>query len=597
MIGKKSNFVSTFFYCIKLSFQASKFYAIFRILYSAAWALITLAVTYVGKMIIDELVGMNKDSDMRRLIFLLAVVSILTIAMDAAGKINDYIVSMHNELLTTTVNMKLMNISSTADMEFFDSPEYYDAFEMVKNDTYAVLGVVWSVMLFISYAISLGSALLVVSGVNISFGIIVIAATVPTGIISKKYAKELYFWDIEHIDEQRKLNYINDVVSDKSYASDIRLYNLGSRLVKYYHEIWSGYFQKRRAINKKRVTWNVLIASIPWISVFFMLLWIAYRIKNGNATVGDYSLYSGMLQTLSTSTFLLIDCGIEIYENKLKMDNIRNFNKYESKIADTGKEKISSQLTLEFKNVTFRYPGTENNVLENVSFKIHNGERVGIVGLNGSGKSTLIKLILRFYDPTSGEILINDKNIKEYPLQELRNHFSTFFQQYVIFAFSMKNNITMFQPEVREENILKALEYSDADDVLELVGNDMDTYLTKGFEENGVELSGGQKQKMALARAFYRNAGCVILDEPSAALDPEAEYKIFERMKELCKGKTAIFVSHRLSNIVFADKVILMEKGKVIEKGTHKELINLNGRYAELFDYQARQYNELSGEK
>jgi len=594
--GKKGNFISTFFYCVKLSYQASKFYTIFRFAFNVLYSLGTILLAYIGKLILDNLGGIGQNSGIEKLILQLVCFFSFSIIMQVGQKMDEYVCSMHNDLLRNTVTMKIMEISSSADMEFFDSPDFYDAFEMVKNDIYSVLGVVWSMMQFVSYFISLCSAFIVIAKINVWFGIIIIVATIPTAFIGKKYAKELYFWEINHIDEERKLNYISNVVSDKMYVSDIRLYNLGGHLVNYYHSIWSDYFHKRRNMNRAKVIWNSIISSLPFIAMFFMFLWIGKNIFHGKGTIGDYSLYTGLLQTLSSSTLIFIDSVVNIYENRLKMDNIKNFSKYESKIADTGKEILDDTISIEFRDVSFQYPGTDEYVLEHVSFKIENGEHVGIVGLNGSGKSTLIKLILRFYDATSGEIFINQKSIKEYPIQEIRKHFSTFFQQYVIFAFSMKENIAMFQENVKEEEIKKALEYSDALDVFESLNYDLNTHLTKGFVENGVELSGGQRQKIALARSFYRNGSCVILDEPSAALDPEAEYKIFERMEELCTNKTAIFISHRLSNIVFADKVILMEHGKVLEQGTHKQLIDLDGRYAQLFNYQLSQYSKLEEE-
>lgn len=591
---KKVNLLSTFCYCMKLSYQTSRFYTIFRLVYGILFAILNVTIAYIGKIIIDKLVEMQSGISHGSLILLLLYFTGLSMLIVMSGKVNEYVVSMHNDILKNTITMKLMDISSEADMEFFDSAQFYDAFEALKQDTYEVISIVWYVMELISCSISVCSALFVLAKSNILFGVLIIAATVPTAVVSRKYAKELYYWSLEHMDEVRKMGYIDYLVSDKAYAADIRLYNIGNYLKEYYKKIWTSYLFSRKKVNKRRAVLNALLSSMPWICIFFILTYITNKIINGNGTIGDYSLYIGMLTTLSRNTLVFLQCATEIYENKLKVENIKNFNKYESKIKDEGTQHIGDELSLEFRNVSFRYPGCEEYVLKNINFQINHGEHIGIVGLNGSGKSTLIKLILRFYDVTSGEILVNGKNIKEYPINVLRSIFSTFFQQFVIFAFSLEDNITMFDSDGSEEKMLKALEYSNALDIYKTLNEDKNTFLTRAFEASGVELSGGQRQKIALARAFYREGKMVILDEPSAALDPEAEYQIFEMMKQLCEKKTAIFISHRLSNIVFADKVIMMEKGRVIEQGTHGQLMKRGNRYAKLFECQAKQYEQLA---
>lgn len=582
------SFFQTIIYSIKLSFEASKFYTFFRLFYSSISALTTIGITYIGKIILDTLTkGEGNDMKLTILLLLLLTLSGLNAILIKA---NQYVSAMHNDILRTKTRLKLMNIAADADMEFFDSSKFYDAFEKMKMDSFTIIDVVWNMMMFLSFFISMCSAFIIIGKVNLSFGLIIIAATIPTAYFSRKYAKELYFFSVENVDAERKMNYLETVLSDKMYASDVRLYHLGDFLQNYFMRTWNTYFERRKKITKKRVTLNSIASVLPEICIFFILLMITKRIMKGENSIGDYSLYSGMLLTLMNSTFEFIGSAIEIYDKKLKIENMRNFQKYQNKIADKGSYKLDKPIKIEFRNVSFKYPDTEKTVLDNVSFVIQPGEHIGLVGLNGSGKSTLIKLLLRFYEPTSGQILLNERNIKDYPIHEIRSKFSTFFQQYVIFAFSMKDNVTMFDPAPSKERILEALSSSDAMGVYELMGKNLDTHLTKGFEENGIELSGGQRQKIALARAFYRDSEVLILDEPSSALDPEAEYRIFERMKKLCSKKTTIFISHRLSNIISADKIILLEYGKIIEQGNHYQLIEQEGRYAKLFEYQAKQY-------
>ena len=274
--------------------------------------------------------------------------------------------------------------------------------------------------------------------------------------------------------------------------------------------------------------------------------------------------------------------------------NLRDFFDYEPKI-ESGKEKCEEFRSLEFKNVYFRYPSAEKDTLHNVSFKINKGETVAIVGVNGAGKSTIVKLLLRFYDVTGGEILLNGKNIKEYDLASLRRSYGAVFQDYRNFAVSVFENIMCHECSDEEKKIAeKALVQSGIWDKISGLPKGGDTVITKEFEKDGIGLSGGENQKVSVARLFAKDFQFAVLDEPSSALDPIAEYKMYENLIEVTKDKTVMYISHRLSSAVLSDKIIVISGGKVIETGSHKELLETGGEYSRMFTLQASSYNKES---
>lgn len=301
----------------------------------------------------------------------------------------------------------------------------------------------------------------------------------------------------------------------------------------------------------------------------------------------------GLTGKLVASIFVIVNVSLAIYASRLKIENIKKFDEIQNKIKNDGCKKLAGDISIEFRDVSFIYPGTDKLVLNHVSFKINKKDRACIVGVNGAGKSTIMKLILRFYDVTEGEILVNDVNIKEYDVNHFRKAFNVLFQKIMNYSFTVRDNIRLsdIEDETKgDKEVYEALKRSDACEMVGEFPDGLDQYVTKSFDEDGVELSGGQYQKLALARMFYRDSRAVLLDEPSAALDPEAEFKLFQYLEKYCEDKTTIFTSHRLSNIHLANHILLIEDGRVIEEGGHEELMKCNGRYAQLYNYQAEKF-------
>jgi ABC-type multidrug transport system fused ATPase/permease subunit len=318
----------------------------------------------------------------------------------------------------------------------------------------------------------------------------------------------------------------------------------------------------------------------------------------GQFLLGDYSLYTNALLSISTNVSVLINSSATIYEGTLFIDNLIDFMKEKQTVVakkkDPDKVSHGQPHTIVFDHVSFSYPGSDKKVISDVSFTVRPGETLVLVGLNGAGKTTLIKLLTRLYDPTEGRILLDGKDIRNYDLKDLYSLYGIIFQDFGRYADTVSENIRFgdIHKTYSDDEIKKAAVSAAAEPYIRELTEGYDTPLMRIFEENGTELSGGQWQKLAVSRAFYSDSDILILDEPTAALDPIAEQEIFKQFDNLRAEKTTVFVSHRLSSAVIASKILVLEYGKLVEEGTHHELMEKQGRYYELFETQAKRYIE-----
>lgn len=392
------------------------------------------------------------------------------------------------------------------------------------------------------------------------------------------------------------MSYAQSIATDKNYAQDIRLFNFGNWLKTRYRNIWHVFLMERRNMNRKRSFVTGLLECLPEIIITLISIDIAFKILNGKATIGDYALYTGLMGQLWNAINSLSSSAVEIYGNRLKIENMKSLDKFKNKIIDSGTYRLHEVRSINFKEVSFSYPGTNRLALNAVSFEIYKEEKVAFVGVNGSGKSTLIKLLLRMYEPDSGTIYINGLNIQQYKITELRANFSVYFQEMLNYGFSLRENfiITDTGQIPSDANIKSALKNASFEDLAERSSKHLDATLMRFFDTDGIELSGGQFQKLALARVLYRRNTVFILDEPSSNLDPIAEKNIFKSLETITANKMTIFTSHQLSNVYLASRIIVLENGEVIEDGTHADLLKNNQRYAELFHYKQERYNSAN---
>lgn len=587
-------FISAIRFCFVLAYKASAFYTIIRIICSIAQPMVTLSLTLIGKAILDLLVGENVVSN--KYVALWGYIGgelALIILRTVLQKINIYIQSVHNELIQNRLSMFLMEKSINSDLELFDNPAYYNKLSACTIDSMAMGSLLWNSINTVSALISTAVSFAMIAKYNVVYSILVLLASIPAAVVSAKYTKSIYSLSLEQINSTRQINYIQAISTNRNYALNIKFYQAGGILLEKYRRIWHQLFAERKKMNRRRCATSSLLECLPEVAAIYIAIDVAFQVMSGAATIGDYSLYYGLATQLCAAISSLCSSSMNVYDNQLKINNFKDLEQFSNRIKDTGATQLNDIYSIEFRNVSFTYPQTNKQILHDVSFTITSGEKVAIVGTNGSGKSTIIKLLLRFYDVNEGTILINGLDIRKYKVSDLRSSFTAYFQQEPNYGFTIRENMTISDnARADEERAIKTATYiSGAEEIVQNAPLGINTFLTRLFHTEGIELSGGQYQRISLSRTFYKRHSALILDEPSSDLDPEAEYNLFLKFKEFSAGKIVLFTSHRLANVSLADRIIVLENGAIIESGDHNTLMNMNGRYAELYTYQ--QQNQM----
>lgn len=586
-------------YCLSIAWKASSKYTLLRVFSTVSLPILTIIQSYLIKRILDILtIFPNSDNSLYLICIIVLLLFVASLLMTIVNKASSYSQNMHSDIVTKYMIENLMRKSMDSDIAMFDNPRFYDQMNIVQRDATSMVDILWDALDLIGYITGIISSLIILSKASFLFGFSVLIASIPAAIAMRKYTQDLFYLELNQMKGMRNQAYSVHVATSREYAQDVRLFGIAKYIIQRYNTVWSRLFGEKRKLIKKEAIVSSILLFLPDAVISIAYVLIAIKIFEKYYSIGDFSYYSSMLLQVSSYTTLLIYSIMTIYENKLKIDNIQSFYSIKNQVQDSGKRTLLFIKEIEFSHVCFSYPETEKRVINDISFQIKQGDKIAVVGINGSGKTTLIKLLLRFYDPQEGEIRINGENIKEYTIVSLRRCFSAYMQNDPIFGFTLRENVKISEPETIFENsnddideINRALEKSGAIKVLNKCGEKgLDTYITRMFDINGIELSGGEEQRLALARAFYRKCVFMILDEPSSSLDPEAENDIFNKLYELCEGKTVLFTSHRLSNLSLADRIIVIENGQIIEEGTQEELIKNNSRFAELYEYQAKKY-------
>ena len=535
--------------------------------------------------------------------FLLVFYFIYKILNQVINRLNTAVTRIAGEKVVRHVKLSIMNKAKEVDISDFDRPEFYERLENANREAgMRPISILSSTFDAISKFISLASYIIVlVTAPDMWWtAIVMVLVSVPTAVISFSYRRKNYMYMRYRSKDRRQMNYYSDIMVNKDMVKEIRMFDLGDRFTERFDKVFEGYYDGIRKLIVKENFWQITVTVISSIFNCLFFGMIAYQVFSGRIQIGDYSLYTGALTSIASTVASLISVSASVYEGTLFVDNLISFMKVEPTViaATDTPEKVSHGCahTIEFKNVSFRYPGGRRDVLKNINLTIRPGETAVLVGLNGAGKTTFIKLLTRLYDPTSGEILLDGKNLKEYDVKDLYSMFGIIFQDFGKYAVDVAENIRFgdIYGEHDDGDVARAAKNANAEDFIARLPNGYDTPLMRYFEPNGIELSIGQWQKLAIARAFYSTSDILILDEPTASLDPIAEQEIFNQFDMLRKDKTTIFVSHRLSSATVATKIIVLEYGELIEEGTHRELMEKKGKYYELFSTQAKRYIEES---
>ena len=512
----------------------------------------------------------------------------------------NHVVETHINMFGTTLFIKIFNKSMELDYEMLLDKSFMEKRELALKgiDQTRFNGMVRSFMSFTSSLLVIAGIAVVLSRIElwilgIVFAIVIINARATA--IRKEFERSV---SIENVPYVRKIQYFMSFDGEPAFGKEIRLYNMLGALNGIYDEL-----QKACLMFVKRIIGVSTKGLLLYHSCSFALNSVIYGYLGYKLlalrliTVGDFSMYLNAITTFNTSIQEMINAYIDISNNGEYLKDYFDYMSIKSRYDKKGGNvPVNSRGDLIFtlENVSFHYPYQTEASLKNVNLTLNNKERLAIVGENGAGKTTLIKLLMRLYEPTEGRILLNGVDIREIDYRQYLSLFASVFQDFKLFAFHIVDNVTSFK-DGSESNLRKIRECLDKAGLLEKIDSlnkGLDTYLYKLYEEDGVELSGGEAQKLAIARALYKDAPVIILDEPTAALDPRSEYEIYTRFFSIVENKTSVFITHRLSSTRFCDKIIVLKKGKIVETGAHEELLARNSYYAELFNMQAQFYTD-----
>lgn len=575
---------------MKLTRSISKTYIPLIISASIFKSLAPFINIIMPKFILDELMG-----EKRVKVFVL-LVSIVVLGNAVFILINRYFdtkLDIANLSLMNGFELHLGKHIMNMDFESLEDPNVLDKKEKALypiNVHNAISKMINNITILIQTIITLAGLVAIVSTLNIFLIIIIITIVIINSFIFKKSQETQFSFHQKIAPINRQYSYHYNIASDFSMAKDIRIYNMSSYIIKKidaYNDKALNIFSKMfRVMRKYEGISNINLQ----VQMFLTYSYMVWKVLENAISIGDFTMYISAANSFSTMVSAFLTQFIEFRQMCRYLDIYLQFESIKPK-CHNGKVKTSgiNDVSIEFKNVWFKYPHAEEYTLKDVSIIIKNGEKLSVVGQNGAGKTTFIKLLCRLYEPEKGQILVNGIDTSKYDFNEYIKLLSVVFQDYKFFPLTIKENM-VFDRKCDENNLNKSLEKVGILRKVLSLPKGIDTFLYKNFDKKGVELSGGEMQKLAIARAIYKNSPIVVLDEPTSALDPYSEYEIYSRFNELIQNKTSVYISHRLSSCKFCDKIAVFDKGELIEYGTHIELERLNGKYSEMWHSQAQYY-------
>lgn len=553
---------------------------------------------FLPKFLIDELLGQRRiEIILMTLIgfFLLSSVVNYSIAWLRCAY-SPRVTKIRTDYITM-ISDKIMKM----DFKNTEDPEVLNKIKSVMNAVmsnntgvegvyHTLLGLFGRLTAFVGYI----SIVLFLSPWILLFLIINVLISYALTMRVKKYE---YSQKEKAADKDRRTFYVFDTMYDFAYGKDIRIYDLKNILIDKFKKFRGERIDISNDVQEKQLKVKIVDVILLVIRECVVYGYLIYNVLFTGMSIGDFTMYFSTINGFGDWMKGILDDLANIKAQNMYLDDMREFLEIKSENKEKTRDiPIDSSYEIEFKNVSFKYPKTDKYIYKNLSLKIKKGQRLAIVGINGAGKTTFVKLLCRLYEPTSGEILINGVNIKDFSKEEYYKILSVVFQDIKTFAFTVAENVSLENlEEVDREKVLHCIEKAGVGDKINSLQKGIDTSLLKILDGEGVELSGGENQKLALARALYKNGKIVILDEPTSALDAVAEYNIYKGFDELIGDKTAIYISHRLASTKFCDVIAFFENGEIVEYGTHEELLKKNGKYSDMFNIQAQYYKEESG--
>jgi ATP-binding cassette subfamily B protein len=570
-------------------------------------ALLPVVTLYVGKLIIDDVVWLVQIPDrphslgewlqsgrLNWLAFLLAAEFALAVLADILGRVVSLVDSLLSERVTNASSIRLMKHAATLDLEDFEDAEFQDQLDRARRQTsgrMALMGQLFGQAQDLVTVGSFAAGLIFYAPWLIA---LLLLALVPAFLGEAHFNAQSYSLDFFRTPERRELDYVRQTAASAETAKEVKIFGLNGFLIDRYVRLAADFYAANRKLAVRRAGWGGMFTAIGTIGYYLAYGYIAWRTLAGDFSVGDLTFLAGSFRRLRTLLEGLLSSFSTTASQALYLNDLFSFFEVTPEIMSPDNPLPFPHPIREgfaFEDVGFMYPGADRWAVRHLSFKLHAREVIALVGENGAGKTTLVKLLTRLYDPDEGRILLDGHDLRAYDLEALRGNMGVIFQDFVRYNFSAGDNIAVGKIAERKDRgrIARAASRSQADEVIARLSAGYDQMIGKRFK-NGVELSGGEWQKVAIARAYMREAEVLVLDEPTAALDARSEFAVFQRFKELSAGKTAILISHRFSSVRMADRILVLADGKVEAAGTHDELMRQSGRYAELFELQAAGY-------
>lgn len=585
-------------YALKILYKCHKPFMFWQILAQCSYMIFTLFIQSVLflKVLLSVVEGVGDFTYYVKMLMIFFAVGVLS---EVIQVVTDYKGLVGHKIIFKSLNNMIFEKATKVDISCYEDPEFYDKYqratEILTGGLFSAFSYTFATL--IGGLISFFSVIGIVASIDPMY-LLFLAPILLVFAVEVWKSRVVYKRDLSMTTNNRIKAYAQRTVFLKDFSKDIRTSNIFSVIKSRFDGAVQSNIQILKSYGMKLFIFSMVSSFLgELIPIAGTYAFAGYQfIVTKTLAISGFSVVLSSINSVREATTRIADSFSELSAVALYFQNLHDFFDYESKII-SGSRKTDDFESLEFKNVSFKYPSAEKYSLKNVSLKINKGETTAVVGINGAGKTTFVKLLLRFYDATDGEILYNGINIKEYDIDDLRNRFATVFQDYKNFALSVNENVICRICDEEDKKIARdALIKSGVYDKIMTLSNGADTVLTREFDENGAGLSGGESQKMATARMFAKNFDIAILDEPSSALDPIAEYKMYENLISATKDKTVIYISHRLSSAVLSDKIFVLGGGSVLESGTHSELMNSDGVYAKMFALQASSYRKGEGE-
>jgi ATP-binding cassette subfamily B protein len=580
----------------RLVWDTNHYYFILNILLRLIRSTIPVSILYIGKLIIDEVIFLarNHSADHSYLWKLVAVEFLLAIISDALVRATSLVDSLLGDRFALHTSVKIMEHAATLDLDQFEDSEFYDKLERARQQTTGRTVLLSQLMAQVQDIITMAFLLIGLMAFNAWLILLLLIAIIPAFLGESYFNDRNYALTRGQTPERRELDYMRFLGASDATAKEVKLFNLSDFLIERFKFLSDKFYRDNKNLSIRRASWGTFFALIGSLGYYAAYIVMIVKTVAGAISIGTLTFLAGSFRQLRSLLENILSRFTTVSQSAIYLRDFFDFFEIQPKISVAPNplpfpNPIRKGFT--FENVGFKYSNTESWANRHLNFTLQAGEKVALVGENGAGKTTLVKLLSRLYDPVEGRILLDDVDLKEYDINELRKNIGIIFQDFLRYQMSFAQNIAagnideQFNRPLIEESAEKSLAHL----LAEKLPDKYDQALGRRFN-NGVELSGGEWQKIAIARAYMKDAQLLILDEPTSALDARAEYSVFQRFAELTKGKTAVLISHRFSTVRMADRIVVLHKGQIIEMGSHEELIKKNGHYAELFMLQAKGY-------